>query len=383
MFKSIVVICVLSATCSFGQQADSLKRLEIVEDTASVQVLNNLYNQYIHSDPKLALDYTLQALDISLNLNYKKGIAFCYNNIGVFYKNQGAPDKAMSYYLESLELNREIGNTVGEAYTMNNIGSIYSLQGNYDNALIFFLKSYHLLDSIKDVKSMVGALNNLGNVYATKGEDYRAIGFYKNGLRFFEDHSKGDFDPYLNIGKVYFMRGEYKRAKTYYIKSLKMNEERNNLTGLAYAKHHLMAWYSVMDQTEEALKIELEALSIAEEIANNPLLVEIHLSLSELYFSLNQIKNAYNSRILYDAYKDALYNDESQRKLAELEVTYLLLEKEKEIELIKKENELNKLRVDNTKTVVLLGIMGTILLMATLFIVYVIRKNKRTVILHG
>ena len=136
MFRYFVTVGILMASVAYGQNIDSLKQIKISEDTSSVQVLNNLYNHYIHSDPKLALDYTLKALDISLKLNYKKGIAFCYNNIGVFYKNQGAPDKAMSYYLESLELNREINNIIGEAYTMNNIGSIYSLQGNYDNALL-------------------------------------------------------------------------------------------------------------------------------------------------------------------------------------------------------------------------------------------------------
>ena len=80
------------ASLAFGQNIDSLKQIKISEDTNSVKVLNTLYNYYIHSDPKLALDYTLKALDISLKLDYKKGIAFCYNNICVFYKNQPSPN---------------------------------------------------------------------------------------------------------------------------------------------------------------------------------------------------------------------------------------------------------------------------------------------------
>ena len=383
MFKTVAVLGIFIASTAMAQNIDSLRQIEIIEDTASVQVLNKLYNYNINSDPKLALDYTLEALDISLKLNYKKGIAFSYNNIGVFYKNQGAPEKAMSYYLESLELNREIGNKTGEAYSMNNIGSVYSLQGDYNNALLFYLKSYQLMDSLKDTKNIVGALNNLGNVYLAKGEDYRAIGFYKTGLRLFTKHSSANFDPYLNIGKVYFMRQEYRRAKSYYLQSLNMNIERNNLIGQAYANHHLTGWYSANNQSKEAMESELKALALAEELANNPLLMDIYLSLSELYYAAGNINEAYNSRVLYDAYKDAIHNDESHRKLAQLEVTYLLLEKEKELELVKKENQLNKLRVDNTKTVIILGIMGTILLMATLFIVYVLRKNKQSGILHG
>ena len=381
-FITLLIIILINSTVR-GQNIDSLKQIPIAEDTASVQVLNKLYNAYINSEPKAALDYTLEALDISLNLNYKKGIAFCYNNIGVFYKNQGVTDKAMSYYQESLELNREIGNTEGIAYSMNNIGAIYSLQGDYDNALIYFLESYQLLDSIDDKKSIVGALNNLGNVYLAKGEDYRAIGFYKTGLKLFLENPSGSFDPYLNIGKVYYVRKEYRRAKNYFDRSLKMNQERNNITGQAYALHHTAIWLDALDRQDEAMEKEKDALYLAQDVSNIPLLMEIHRTLSELYYAQDEIREAFDNRVLYDAYKETIYNDESARKLAQLEVTYQLLQKEKELELLKKENELNKLRVDNTKTVIILGIMGTFLIMAAIIIAYVLKKNKKSGILHG
>ena len=111
--------------------------------------------------------------------------------------------------------------------------------------------------------------------------------------------------------------------------------------------------------------------------------MEIHRTLSELYYAQDEIREAFDNRVLYDAYKETIYNDESARKLAQLEVTYQLLQKEKELELLKKENELNKLRVDNTKTVIILGIMGTFLIMAAIIIAYVLKKNKKSGILHG
>ena len=249
----IFLIPVLMSTGLKAQELDSLLSIEIKNDTTSVKVLNKLYDLYINSDPSKALDYTMQALDIALELKYKKGIAYSYNNIGVFYKNQGATDKALSYYLESLELNRQINNLTGVAYTMNNIGSVYSLQGDFDNALRYFRNSFDLLDSLGIKTNMVGALNNLGNIYLAKGEDYRAIAFFKSALRIYLEDRQGSFDPYLNIGKVYSMRGETERAKTYFEQSLELNKEQNNILGEAFAQHYLASWYKAQNNTAECL----------------------------------------------------------------------------------------------------------------------------------
>ena len=194
---------------------------------------------------------------------------------------------------------------------------------------------------------------------------------------------KGSFDPYLNIGKVYFVRGESKRAKTYFDQSLELNKELNNVLGQAFAYHYVASWHRSNGDISQALKNEQLALDKAQEVSNTPLLKDIHLALAEMEYNQGDIKNAYENRVLYDAYKDAILNDESARKLAQLEVTYQLLEKEKQVELLKKENEVNKLKVSNTKTVIILGIMGTFLIMASLIIAYVLKMNKKSGILHG
>lgn len=360
-----------------AQKLDSLEQLAAGTDQAAVKANNLLYNEYINSNPKKALDYTLKALDIALSQDYKEGIAASYNNIGVFYKNHGVIDKAMNYHLQSLQLQKEIKNPKGYAYSLNNIGTIYSIKGQPKNALEYFLQSYWLLDSLKDQKNMVGALNNLGNTYLAMGEDYRAIGFYKKALKLYDNIEHSEFDPYSNIGNAYFRRGELERAKKYYELSLKTSVDRKDIVGQAFAYHNLSTFYIDAGDKKEALKFELRALSNAQNVINKPLLKDIHLSLANLYYGLGNIEEAYDNRVLYDAYRNDIINETSNRKLADLEVTFHMLEKEKEIALIKKENEVNKLKVSKTKTFIIIAIMGAIIVLGGIIIYLSVKKGKK------
>jgi len=126
-----------------------------------------------------------------------------------------------------------------------------------------------------------------------------------------------------------------------------------------------------------ALKLELQALSNAQNVINKPLLKDIHLSLANLYYSRGNIEEAYDNRVLYDAYRNDIMNETSSKKLADLEVTFHMLEKEKEIALIKKENEVNKLKVSNTKTIVIIAIMGAIILLGAIIIYVSLKKGNK------
>lgn len=376
-FSKIFTLLILISVPGVAQNIDSLIQVAAGKDTSAVKANNLLYNQFINSYPKKALDYTLNALNLALNLNYKKGIASSYNNIGVFYKNHGVIDKAMNYHLQSLQLNKEINDPKGIAYSLNNIGTIYSMKGRSKEALEYFLQSYWLLDSLHDEKNIVGALNNLGNTYLAMGEDYRAIGFYKKAIKIYDKIDHSEFDPYSNIGNAYYKRGELKRARQYYNLSLETSIKRKDIIGQAYAYHNLSAINTDKENKDEALKQELKALVLAQSVINKPLLKDIHLALAKLYYDRGDLENAYDNRVLYDAYKDDIINESANKKLSELEITFQMLEKEKELALVKKENELNKLKVSNTKTFVIIAIMGAIILMGGLLIFMSLKKGNK------
>ena len=118
-------------------------------------------------------------------------------------------------------------------------------------------------------------------------------------------------------------------------------------------------------------------MEIAKQINANPILKQIYKSLSDVYHKQGSLEQAYDMRLLYDQAKDYVYNEESSRKLAQLEVAFEFQKKEKELEIIKQKQEINELRLENSRIVILIGVMGTILLLAVGFTLYNLKREKK------
>ena len=103
----------------------------------------------------------------------------------------------------------------------------------------------------------------------------------------------------------------------------------------------------------------------------------IYDGLSSTNYALDEYKEAYDARILYDETKESVYNEESSRKLARLEVGFEIQQKEKELEMLRQDQKIKTLQVENSKIVILLGVMGTMILIAGGFVFYSLRKAKK------
>ena len=118
-------------------------------------------------------------------------------------------------------------------------------------------------------------------------------------------------------------------------------------------------------------------MNIATELKENPILKQVYQGIATIAFDQGEFKEAYESRLLYDKVKDYVYNEESSRKLARLEMAYEFQQKEKELEILKRNQEITDLKLKNNRIVILLGLMGTIILLAVGFIIFRLKRIKR------
>ena len=379
MKKFSVLIFLFTIIFNASAANDSLYNvLDTAKAEVRVNTLNELAKVLINSEPKKALDHTREALDLSIKLDYKRGIASCYNNLGVLYKNQGIFDKALDYYVKSMNINELIENTNGIALTKVNIGNIYSIKEDYDRAIEYFTDTYILLKESDNKRAMIGVLNNMGNAYLDKGDQDKALEYFTQAVDMYEAiGKKGDaFDPLNSLGNIYFYKEDYQRALDYYSLSLMIEEEKNNKFGQAYAHNNIGITYYNKGDFKSAESHENHALELANEIKANTLLKEIFKALSETYYSQHRLDEAFQTRVKYDEMKDLLYNEESSRKLARIEVAFELQQHEKEIEIAKKESTINQLEDQNNKKFIIVSIMGAMLFLAALFIYISLKKRK-------
>jgi tetratricopeptide (TPR) repeat protein len=106
--KVKIILSIIALTLifgAFGQNNSVIDSLENIlktakADTTKVNCLNSLSSEYMKiSDYKMSMQYAESALVLANTLDYKKGIADSYYNIGNTYKNQGKYQEALNLYL--------------------------------------------------------------------------------------------------------------------------------------------------------------------------------------------------------------------------------------------------------------------------------------------
>jgi len=376
----LAALLLVIAFVSQGQPIDSLENvLATAQGDKKVKTLNELFRAHINADPVKALGYTREALSLANEIGDRKGIAASYNNLGVAYKNQGAVDKALEYYLISLKTYTDLDNKEGIATTKNNIGTIYSLKKDHGQAMKYFEESQQLLSEIHDQQRMVGALNNLGNLHSELQLYEQALKYYSQSWQLSEKIGKPFSEPLSNIGNLFFRQGNYQRAVEYYDRALELSKKENNRLDILNTTSNLGEVYVRAGRPKEAQRYLDEAYALCKEMQASYFEPQILKSQAANLAAQGKMKEAYQKMLDYDKAKDRIFNEESTRKIAQMEMALDLQEKEKEVDGLKKEDEIKSLQLRNTRMVITSVVLGVVLLVAGFNLFFARRKPIRRV----
>ncbi len=389
-------ICILIlVSCFLQAQQNKIDSLQNVlktakEDTSMVKTLNLICKQYmVNGNYKLAIEYAQRAEQHSKNINYKKGMAASYNNMGSTYLYIGDYENALANHQKSLKIRIETDDKKGEAASYNNIGNIYFSQGLYEKALECHLKNLKISEDINDKQLMAAAHNNIGGIYnilgnynvaldqlskslkiseeigdkkgmsnsnVGLGNVFEELGNYEKAL---ESHLKGlkvnlemgDKQGismcYNNMGNIYEKQGKYAKALEYQLKGLEINEQIGGKQGIATSYNNVGNIYAKQNKLKEAFYYLNQSLIITKEIGSKDGIKDAYGSLSELYNREADYKQAYTYHKLYSDIKDTLLNEQSSKQIAEMNTKYDSEKKDKE--LIKKDAEISKQQAETEK----------------------------------
>ncbi len=373
IFFIIYLSCFSYSTLLSGQNLSQNK------DTVEVIRLNNLFKTQRSQNPLEAYMYTKKALDLSIELNYARGKATSFNNLGVYHRQKGDYDRALDFYQKALIIYDSIIDMEGTAKALSNIGNIYSVNSDYENALAYYLRAQLLFEEINQPYRTMQIMNNIGNVYLENGQELIALDYYLKVLNRYNElaNSQAPLDPYSNIGKIYFNREQYDSALYYFSKSLKKEEAAANKFGIASALVKIARLQNVRGNYDEALEASTKAAKIAERVDSKPILMESYATLAEVYLMQDNLRSSYLYMNQYHLIKDSLFNESSRRAIAQLEKNIELEQKEKEISLLRKEAEITNLQYKNSQLYNYGSIVLTLLISALALVLYSRFKQSR------
>ena len=209
-----------------GDKIDSLKmQLQFMHDTARVDCLNELSDQYILSSTKDSAEYyATTANNEAKKINYihgiaesishqsriakhfnddfikseslakeslfwyekttnKKDIEKVYQELWYSLFSQSKFDEANKYAEKELERCKATGNASGIYDALSNIAVIYFQEGNYDSSFYFYQQSSQVAFNNKNEIWITSILFNLGTLYRSIGDYATALNYYRQAFQ--------------------------------------------------------------------------------------------------------------------------------------------------------------------------------------------------------
>lgn len=177
--------------------------------------IGKVYNRL--SQYQNALKSFDRALVIFRELNYKRGISGCYNNMAGVYDGLKDFDKTLYYLQEALKIAEELGDKNRIATGITNIGLTYRIKGEYDKALKYLKKGLKLREAANDVKGLAYSYVGIGQIYIDKKDPARALEYLNKALHYsLKTNAKERIkESYASLADAYALASNYKEAYKY------------------------------------------------------------------------------------------------------------------------------------------------------------------------
>lgn len=302
-------------------------------------------NRFVEKDRYAdAMKYYLTGIDISEQTNHQDKLPNLYNNLGIVYLNINNAEKALTYYSKALELFKESNDTMNVAGTTTNIGSIYIRLGQNEIAKTYYQSGFKLFSEIFSLEGMAHSLLKLGLLDLLQKDYYSAIEQLEKSLMFQKEleitvsGSKSFFlaETYINLGIAYLKSKDYNQAITY-----------------------LLEGYGIAKSTSQYRLVELSSKHIA-----------------EYYQKLEDYSSALNYYQIFKQYSDSTFNEESVRKLTQIEMQYEFNAKLKEDKLERTIQIQNEKRKNLIYIIVSIGLFLSLVIFGLLLRLEKIKKRQ-------
>ena len=325
---SILFVLILVPKLANAMEQDEIDSLVnslqyMNDDTNKVNVLNRIADGLLYIDYVQIQAYADQALQLSEDLNYEKGIAESYNNLGIYFREVGVYEQSIDYLFKSLKIMEDINDQAGIARCYNLIGIIYYYLTNYELSLEYYNKALIINIEQNDVKWIAGNYNNVGMIYMEKDEYEKALMYYNRALKMSEVQNNKNWiaNNYGNIGSCYQKMGK-PEAIDYFKKRLRIKEEQGDLSGIASANYLMGNFYNQQEEYKKALPYLKKSYEIARGISIRNMYRNAAGGLSVAYEHLRDYENAYLFNVILKEVSDSLNIVENSQKITRLKMQH-------------------------------------------------------------
>jgi diguanylate cyclase (GGDEF)-like protein len=245
------------------------------------------------------LEYGFKALHLVQSTGDREREAHILSSIGVIYLHSKNIDESLRMFRQALQFNRELGGKQYEAQTLNNMSLSLNALGDHKEALANSLEALRLAEE-------TGFSGLIVTATGTIGETYLAMSDYDQATHYLQQ--------YLAAARS----GGFKRDEVWALILLGETDHRQELDS-------------------SALSYLSQAFDIAQQVGLRAEAAHCHELMADIYELQGDLKQALAQLKLFNQVKETIYNEDTAKRIANLQVI-------NQVEKAKKDAEIQDLK---------------------------------------
>ena len=263
-------------------------------------------------------------------IGYTLGEAESYSNLSLVYYFQGKYDKDLQYSLKAIELYEQLNETEKLALAYGELG--YRMKKrNMQKAEHFMLLGKKISEQKKLNRPLLSIYNNYGVLKEMQEQLDSAMYFYQKGLVLKESIQDSLGIPYSldNIAGIHLLKGRYQEAQKLYDRALQIRLIINDPVGIVTSYSYLGDLKFAQGDFPTALTYFEKALQLGVQYGYTDVIQHCYQRISKTHEMLGNPTAALQNYQKFTQFKDSLLNQETNTKIAELEIQFETNQKEK------------------------------------------------------
>lgn len=340
----------------------------------------SLARYFIERDNDSAIYYAGKSLYFAKYNNNAYLESRSYLCIAEAYQHQFKLKESVEYYWKAIEIAEKINDKSALGSAHNGLGIVYFYLDDMIKAEHYIKKAAELKLEAKEYTYYSIILTNLAAFYFNKQQYKQAIQILKSTERVLTRNKQEKYlaSLYNSLGANYQMLDrKLDSAHYYYVKSLNIALEYEIPNNIISAYYNLSDLNIIRKNYLKAIEYLKKAEKVSLETGNEKYTLVIYSTLSRVYDSIADYKNAYTYKNLQYELSNKLFTRDKQKAIEELDIKYQTAKKEKEIQQHKEQAQMIMLQKEKEKSnFIIILFFIIILLLFAVFIAYYFWQRK-------
>ncbi|WP_424003687.1 tetratricopeptide repeat protein [Maribacter sp. IgM3_T14_3] len=226
MIKTGILTSVLLilTQCAISQNLPKVDSLETLLDKekkteSRIKLLEELHSNLIYVKPKKALEYSKDALELSIKFGRQESEQIAYYNSGVGFMTLGNIDSAKYYHNRGKTLAEDLQKPLQIAFATSALANIKALEGNFKESILSYEEANKIFREENSPFDLGIGIGNVASIYMAEGKNKIAQIKSLEALKVLDTFQR---DPYRKadilrrIGHIQYNIKDYKESIKYF-----------------------------------------------------------------------------------------------------------------------------------------------------------------------